>query len=680
MLPFCWLLPTLAAVSAASEQVLTEAPSCDGVFFATFNIQNYGVSKASKPAVLDALAATIHRYDVVTIQEISQLPDDTGVCGDHTESAICDLQAAVNAQGRSFSLAISPRIGDEQYAVMYDSSKALFLEGATYPDNSSVYSRPPYAFHLQVGGSSMVIASTHTSPSSASSEIAQYPSVISWMEATFTADYYMVAGDYNADGSYFDEDSDWTAIMNSIPSYSLLTGNEMDTTLALSSNTYDRIIVSSAMEASGCAVYKLEDHLNLSGVLAEGCAQDYISSDICSSSTVEWHEVAKELSDHYPVELCMHLNGSCTDCVAFTTVAPQQLGADSCARVGFHADNPDDFGLLFLEALAPQSSVYVTDGGCSASGVLREGEGLLQFQASEELPAGSVLSLENFSSVSGTFSLSISGDQILVFSGSKDNPTYMCAINFDGSGWASGAESASTSALPPGLTGFALPETDNAAYVGSTTGTVQELLQWIHLEENWRSDNSEAVPIPRSFTVVTTTTSTASGTTTNTATTTGSHTHTVSTQTSTSSTTTTATTATTTTTTSGTGTGDIEPSGTATSQVTASTMASTTSTSWTTISASKRSSTMPSTTTEFDSTTTSSRTSSNTTTSCTATTSLTAISLKFPRISSSTTVTQTTTSTGNRLYQSVGYVAVSASTDACRVRWYLPCAIAVLVA
>ena len=33
----------------------------------------------------------------------------------------------------------------------------------------------------------------------------------------------------------------------------------------------------------------------------------------------------------------MHLNGSCTDCVAFTTVAPQQLGADSCARVGFHA-------------------------------------------------------------------------------------------------------------------------------------------------------------------------------------------------------------------------------------------------------------------------------------------------------------------------------------------------------
>eukprot|EP00913_Durusdinium_trenchii_P022734 g21350.t1 len=509
MLPFCWLLPTLAAVSAASEQVLTEAPSCDGVFFATFNIQNYGVSKASKPAVLDALAATIHRYDVVTIQEqrveqLVRLRKENGenkavYFQDHTESAICDLQAAVNAQGRSFSLAIFPRIGDEQtlgelrecdwlvgrdslYAVMYDSSKALFLEGATYPDNSSVYSRPPYAFHLQVGGSSMVIASTHTSPSSASSE--PWP---------------------------------WR--------------------------------VSSAMEASGCA--------------------DYISSDICSSSTVEWHEVAKELSDHYPVELCMHLNGSCTDCVAFTTVAPQQLGADSCARVGFHADNPDDFGLLFLEALAPQSSVYVTDGGCSASGVLREGEGLLQFQASEELPAGSVLSLENFSSVSGTFSLSISGDQILVFSGSKDNPTYMCAINFDGSGWASGAESASTSALPPGLTGFALPETDNAAYVGSTTGTVQELLQWIHLEENWRSDNSEAVPIPRSFTVVTTTTSTASGTTTNTATTTGSHTH---------------------------------------------------------------------------------------------------------------TVTQTTTSTGNRLYQSVGYVAVSASTDACRVRWYLPCAIAVLVA
>ncbi|CAL1132466.1 unnamed protein product, partial [Cladocopium goreaui] len=109
-----WWIRFLWLPFAESSQQLSEAATCDGIFFATFNIQNYGVSKASKSAVLEALAVTIRRYDLVTIQEISQLPDDTGVCGLNTESAICDLQVAVNSEGRNFALQISPRIGDEQ--------------------------------------------------------------------------------------------------------------------------------------------------------------------------------------------------------------------------------------------------------------------------------------------------------------------------------------------------------------------------------------------------------------------------------------------------------------------------------------------------------------------------------------------------------------------------------------
>jgi len=497
------------------------------VFFATFNIQNYGVSKASKSAVLEALATTIDRYDVVTIQEISQMPDSTGVCGLNTESAVCDLQVAVNSvSGRSFALAISPRIGDEQYAVLYDSSKASYLNGGEYPDSNGTYSRPPYAFHLQIGSSSMVVASTHTSPSTAELEIAKYPSVIGWMEATFAADFYMVAGDYNADGSYFDEDTEWTSIMSNIPNYTLLTGNEMDTTLALSSNTYDRIIATSSLEASGAAVYKLEDHVNLSGVFQQGCQDGYINSDVCSASPLEWHEVAKELSDHYPVELCMHLNGTCDSCVAATTTAPVVLSAGSCAVVGFHADNPDDFGLLLLETVPANFVVYVTDRGVLSDGSLRSGEGILQYTSGEDVLPGTVLLLQNFSSSSGTFSLSSSGDQIIAFSGSEASPSFMCGINFEGTSWQSTADSASSSAVPPGLeasmAALALPETDNAAYVGNTTGTAQELLTRIQGTENWQSDNSAAVPIPTSFVLLQdpTTSSSTSGTSTVTSTTT----------------------------------------------------------------------------------------------------------------------------------------------------------------
>ena len=47
---------------------------------------------------------------------------------------------------RPNSLTLSRR-----YAVLFDSGKVAFLAGATYPDESNVYSRPPHAFHLQIG-------------------------------------------------------------------------------------------------------------------------------------------------------------------------------------------------------------------------------------------------------------------------------------------------------------------------------------------------------------------------------------------------------------------------------------------------------------------------------------------------------------------------------------------------
>ncbi|CAE7260507.1 DNASE1L3, partial [Symbiodinium microadriaticum] len=482
---------------------------------ATFNIQNYGSSKASKSEVIASLAEIIARYDLVTIQEISQLPDETGTCGLYTESAICDLQTATTARGRSFSLVASPRIGDEQYAILFDPLVVSYLAGSTYPDNASTFSRPPYAFHVNTGGTSLAVASTHTSPSTAEQEIAAYPQVLQWMEATFAADIYMVAGDFNADGSYFDEDSSWTPIMAQIPNYTLLTGNEMDTTVSVSSNAYDRIIATSTLQADPAAVFVIENHINLTGVFTQGCADGYISSDICSASPVDWVEVTKELSDHYPVELCMHLNGtSCTTC---TTEAPlPELEPGDCAVVGFAADNPDNFGILLLRSFYAGHQIKVTDSGVQSDGTLRDGEGILQFDAEEEIPAGTVLVFANFSSTQGSFALSSSGDQVIVFTGADSSPTFLCAINFEGSAgeWQSDATSTAESALPPGIEdlSLALPETDNAGYSGPTEGTAQELLQWINTAASWTSSNSQAVAFPAAFTIHTTTTTTTSAT------------------------------------------------------------------------------------------------------------------------------------------------------------------------
>eukprot|EP00931_Biecheleriopsis_adriatica_P029082 TRINITY_DN17313_c0_g1_i2.p1 TRINITY_DN17313_c0_g1~~TRINITY_DN17313_c0_g1_i2.p1 ORF type:complete len:585 (+),score=139.34 TRINITY_DN17313_c0_g1_i2:25-1779(+) len=528
----CLLICLLSCCSVnAGVQTLTEATTCSGIFFASFNIQNYGVSKASRSAVLEALAAVIIRYDIVVIQELSHKPDDTWVCGEYTESSICDLQTAVNAQGsRSYSLRASPRLGDEQFALFFERSKASFVDQATYPDTSGIHSRPPHAFLVRAGGKSLAIATTHTKPSDAKAEISDFPSISEWMHARFNADAFMIAGDFNADGSYFDEDSDWQGVLAAMPGYTLFTGNELDTTLASSSNTYDRIIASSCLQADPAAAYKVEDHVDLSAVLLQGCSDGYVPADVCSNE--EWSEVAKELSDHYPVELCMHLesssstcsssgNASATTSLGVTTTASKStsLGPGACAVVGFSADNPDDVAVLLLVDLEDGERIYMTDNGVKNDGSLRRNEGVLSFTAQGITPTrGTVLRLADFATVEGSFALSSSGDQVVVFAGSPDSPIYLCALNSESSpgAWQSSADSSSSSALPPGLqegvNALALDETDNAAYAGGRSGSPEELLKAINDAANWISDQSNAVTMPGNFVVAETTTSTASPT------------------------------------------------------------------------------------------------------------------------------------------------------------------------
>jgi len=306
----CWV----AAVHQAQglrRRVRSRASACSGLHFASFNIQNFGKTKASRPAVMTALAETIMRYDFVAIQELSQKPRGSGVCGPHTMSAVCDLQARVNEVApRNYSLEVSPRIGDEQYVLLYDASRVSVIGGETYPDPANIHSRPPYAFLARAGGTTLAMAVVHTSPSTAETEIANYPNVAAWMKSTFGADEDMIVGDFNADGRYFDEDDDWQPILARMPGYMLITGNGLDTTVASSSNTYDRMLVTSSL-ATRCTppeVFVIEDRINLSNVYTEGCAMGYVPSKYCDSSSFDWAKITLELSDHYPVETCMQLS------------------------------------------------------------------------------------------------------------------------------------------------------------------------------------------------------------------------------------------------------------------------------------------------------------------------------------------------------------------------------------
>ncbi|EHO40852.1 Na-Ca exchanger/integrin-beta4 [Caldithrix abyssi DSM 13497] len=194
------------------------------------------------------------------------------------------------------------------------------------------------------------------------------------------------------------------------------------------------------------------------------------------------------------------------------------LSTGDVAIVGLNCDNPDEFSFVVMVDIPPNSEVKFTDNGVKSDGTFRTGEGIITWTSpSTQLTAGTVINIKNDGawstsegtvSVSGGFYLSTSGDQIIVYQGSESDPTYIYALNDQGTGWQSDATNSNDSALPPGLsdgyTAIALDEIDNAVYNESvTSGTKSELLTAISNKANWNGDNDNRQTMPTGpFTVI----------------------------------------------------------------------------------------------------------------------------------------------------------------------------------
>lgn len=189
----------------------------------------------------------------------------------------------------------------------------------------------------------------------------------------------------------------------------------------------------------------------------------------------------------------------------------QSLSPGDIAIVGLNSDNPDAMVFLTLADLPAGTSISFTDHGWLATGGFRENEGVNRYTTSTAIPVGRIVVLNDFGSGRGDFgnangppSLSTSGDQIIAFQGTVDNPTPIYAINFDGQGeWHNDASSAQTSALPAGLsngvTAVAVEECDNIIYRGTLAGDRTSVLASIGDKGNWECSNSLRYDFRREF-------------------------------------------------------------------------------------------------------------------------------------------------------------------------------------
>ncbi|MCA9936989.1 MAG: Ig-like domain-containing protein, partial [Anaerolineales bacterium] len=191
------------------------------------------------------------------------------------------------------------------------------------------------------------------------------------------------------------------------------------------------------------------------------------------------------------------------------------LGPGDIAIIGFNYDTPDGFAFVTLVDLDTGTEIRFTDSGWTAADAFRCCEGAYKYTAPAAIAAGTVITFPSADftvdndAIVGTngLALSTSGDQILAFQGASDTPTFVYALNSEGTGWQADATSSNTSALPLGLTdetsAVALIEIDNAVYTGTTTGTRDALLAAISNPANWAGSDVDLQVMPTDpFTVL----------------------------------------------------------------------------------------------------------------------------------------------------------------------------------
>lgn len=241
---------------------------------ASFNIQVFGQSKINNPEIMNILAKVIRRYDLVAIQEVRSTE----------QNVIPALLGYVNDKGAKYDYVISERLGrtnsKEQYTIVYNTKTVGLISDSTYvvDDSDDVFEREPFVAYFRSGNFDFKIVDIHIKPEDVETELTHLAVVIDSIYNGSSEKDIIVLGDMNADGSYFNEEDMETIV----PAWIQLIGNKQDTTVAVSDNTYDRMMT---MEDTAGYEYN-----GTSGVFRWDTEYGVTDSGF-----------VKKVSDHYPV-------------------------------------------------------------------------------------------------------------------------------------------------------------------------------------------------------------------------------------------------------------------------------------------------------------------------------------------------------------------------------------------
>ncbi len=213
---------------------------CDTLLVASFNLENIGPTKLSDPVAVSAIVDVIRTFDIIALQEVRGSAD----------LVYTSLVRVVNggSDNGPYRFVSGPQVGSgsyfEQYGFIYDATRVAHTEGdwELYPDHGEAFARPPLLARFStLAGFDFVLADVHISPDDAQAEIDELVYVMKYGRDRWPSQKdVIILGDLNADCSYFSEEGNLSPLRQ--PHYRWVIGDELDTTTAKSSYTYDRIV------------------------------------------------------------------------------------------------------------------------------------------------------------------------------------------------------------------------------------------------------------------------------------------------------------------------------------------------------------------------------------------------------------------------------------------------------
>ncbi|HEC95113.1 MAG TPA: hypothetical protein ENI45_04010 [Thermoplasmatales archaeon] len=206
---------------------------------ASWNLQIFGQSKASNETLLSYYADKLDDYDLFIVQEIR---DATGTALEKFADKLSGYSYIVSERaGRTSS--------KEQYAIFYNNRTTLISVHDWTTEKQEEFERPPLQATFRVNNWTFTLYTIHTKPSNVSVELSNLEELVGSPEQDT-----LILGDLNADGSYYDEDN-----IQHFTSWHWIITNDMDTTVAASDNTYDRIIINNATMNNYLSVGIMDD-------------------------------------------------------------------------------------------------------------------------------------------------------------------------------------------------------------------------------------------------------------------------------------------------------------------------------------------------------------------------------------------------------------------------------------